>query len=298
MTSSATSNLWKKFTTKLNKKSPSQRDGTAVILGRDEHCVSRKYISDGALKVMSRLNSANYQAYLVGGGVRDLLLGGEPKDFDIATDATPEQVKALFRNSRIIGRRFRIVHVRFGREVIEVTTFRGHHDSKSDNGNKSKHSAKSESGMLLRDNVYGSVEDDAIRRDLSINALYYSSKDFSVYDFAGGLKDIEQKLIRIIGDPETRYREDPVRMLRVVRFAAKLDFDIERNTEEPIPRLASLLTDISPARMFDEVVKLLMSGNGLQTYALLQRYGLFAPLFPGCQALLDQHHPSTEELIQ
>ncbi|WP_374961843.1 polynucleotide adenylyltransferase PcnB [Spongiibacter tropicus] len=290
------SGLWKKLTSKLGRSNQAPHGPT--VIPRDEHCVSRRLISDSALKVIHRLNQADHEAYLVGGGVRDLLLGGEPKDFDVATDATPEEVRALFRNSRIIGRRFRIVHVRFGREVIEVTTFRGNHDAPQTNSKaKAKHSARNESGMLLRDNVYGSMDEDALRRDLSINALYYSSRDFAVYDFVGGLDDLNNRLVRIIGDPETRYREDPVRMLRVVRFAAKLDFDIEANTEAPLSKLAPLLEDIAAARMFDEVLKLFMNGRALQTYALMQRYGLFAPLFPATQRLLDTQSPATTELI-
>ncbi|MEX1663860.1 polynucleotide adenylyltransferase PcnB [Zhongshania arctica] len=301
MTSSSVTGLWKKLSNKFSK--PTQyAPPSATIIPRDEHCVSRKHINDAAIKVIRRLNEEGFDAYLVGGGVRDLLLGGQPKDFDIATNATPEQVRGAFRNSRIIGRRFRIVHVRFGSEIIEVTTFRGGHDapstSASNNVQRNKHSARTESGMLTRDNVYGSVNEDAARRDLTINALYYSSRDFCVYDYVGGMRDLEQKLIRIIGDPETRYREDPVRMLRVVRFAAKLNFDIEQHTEEPLKRLAPLLTDISAARMFDEVIKLLMSGQGLQTYALMQRYGLFSPLFPSTQKMLNQHEPAAETIIQ
>jgi len=297
MTSSSVTGLWKKLSGRFSK--PTQYAPSSVtIIPRDEHCVSRKNISDAAIKVIRRLNEEGFEAYLVGGGVRDLLLGGQPKDFDIATNATPEQVRGAFRNSRIIGRRFRIVHVRFGSEMIEVTTFRGGHDAPSTSVQRSKHSARTESGMLTRDNVYGSIDEDAARRDLSINALYYSSRDFCVYDYVGGMRDLEQRLIRIIGDPETRYREDPVRMLRVVRFAAKLNFDIEQHTEEPLKRLAPLLTDISAARMFDEVIKLLMSGQGIQTYALMQRYGLFSPLFPATQKMLNQHEPATEAIIQ
>jgi poly(A) polymerase len=206
---------------------------------------------------MYRLNQGGYQAYLVGGGVRDILLGQQPKDFDIATDATPEQVKSLFRNSRIIGRRFRIVHVTFGREIIEVTTFRGSHDNASQGKKNNNISKQAESGMLLRDNVYGSIEEDAIRRDFSINALYYSTDGFTLHDYTNGLHDIEQRSIRIIGDAQTRYREDPVRMLRAARFAAKLSFDIEPSTAEPIEALAPLLRDIPSARLFDEVLKLL-----------------------------------------
>ncbi|GAB3368708.1 polynucleotide adenylyltransferase PcnB [Spongiibacter taiwanensis] len=294
MTSSSVAGLWKKLTDKLPKSSKRSAVRNHIVVPRDEHIISRRIISDNALKVMNRLNQANFDAFLVGGGVRDILLGGQPKDFDIATDATPEQVRDLFRNSRIIGRRFKIVHVRFGREVIEVTTFRGNHTEK-----ESKHqSARSESGMLLRDNIYGSVTEDAERRDLTINALYYTTRDFSVHDYVGGLQDLNDRLIRVIGDPATRYREDPVRMLRVIRFAAKLDFDIEAETEAPIPELAPLLKDIAPARLFDEVLKLLMSGNGLQTYALLQRYHLFAPMFPATQAMLNKQVHGAEALIQ
>jgi poly(A) polymerase len=297
MTSSSVTGLWKKLTGKFSKPNQGAAHSVAII-PRDDHCVSRKYISEAALKVIRRLNEEGYEAYLVGGGVRDLLLKGQPKDFDVATDATPEQIRSTFRNSRIIGRRFRIVHVRFGREMIEVTTFRGSHDAPGGNSARNKNSARTESGMLTRDNVYGSIEEDAVRRDLTINALYYSSRDFCVYDFVGGLQDLQNRLIRIIGDPETRYREDPVRMLRVVRFAAKLNFDIERNSEEPLKRLAPLLNDIAAARMFDEVIKLLMSGQGLQTYALMQRYGLFAPLFPATQKMLTQSEPAAEAIIQ
>ncbi len=251
------------------------------VIPRDQHCISRKNISDSALKVMSRLRNKGYQGYLVGGAVRDLLLGGHPKDFDVATDATPEEVHALFRNSRIIGRRFRIVHVRFGREIIEVTTFRGHHE----NGGDSNHSAdnqarQSASGRLLRDNVYGTLEEDAVRRDLTVNALYYDAGSFEVFDHVHGLKDLEKRLICIIGDPEQRYREDPVRMLRVLRFAAKLDFRIERHTATAINRCASLLADIPPARLFDEFLKLFLAGRAASTLEQLLDYHLLHYLFP------------------
>ncbi|MFA7554451.1 MAG: polynucleotide adenylyltransferase PcnB [Spongiibacteraceae bacterium] len=260
------------------------------IIPRDHHNISRKHISDAALKVMSILQQAGYAGFLVGGGVRDLLLGQRPKDFDVATDATPEQVNKLFRNARIIGRRFKIVHVRFGREVIEVTTFRGSHDTpeESKKGKRplNQQSARSQNGMLLRDNVFGTVEEDAIRRDLTINALYYTTADFSVYDYTSGLKDLHDKVIRIIGDPETRYREDPVRMLRAVRFAAKLGFSIETQSAEPLKRLAPSLKDIPAARMFDEVLKLFMGGHGVATYELMQKHNLFSPLFPQTQPCL------------
>jgi poly(A) polymerase len=252
------------------------------VIPRDKHCISRKNISDSALKVMSRLRNKGYQSYLVGGAVRDLLLGGHPKDFDVATDATPEEVHALFRNSRIIGRRFRIVHVRFGREIIEVTTFRGHHDndSQEQQSNGGNHSRQSASGRLLRDNVYGTLEEDAVRRDLTVNALYYDSGKFEVFDHVHGLKDLESRTICIIGDPEQRYREDPVRMLRALRFAAKLDFSIERETANAISNCASLLADIPAARLFDEFLKLFLAGYAAATLDMLIEHRLLQYLFP------------------
>ncbi|WP_375177727.1 polynucleotide adenylyltransferase PcnB [Marinobacter mobilis] len=262
---------------------------------RDEHNVSRTSISDPAKKVLHRLNKAGFEAYLVGGGVRDILLDGKPKDFDVATSATPEEVHALFRNSRLIGRRFRIVHVLFGREVIEVTTFRGNATDNTDDS-ASDQRKTSEHGLLLRDNVYGSMEEDALRRDFTINALYYCIRDFTVIDFAGGVDDLNNRQLRLIGDPETRYREDPVRMLRAIRFAAKLDFAIEPATEAPIRELAPLLTHIPAARLFDEVLKLFTAGHGEATYDLLQRYDLLAPLFPDTVRALNAGEP--DELIR
>lgn len=247
---------------------------------RDQHNVSRSAISEPAKKVLSRLNNAGYEAYLVGGGVRDILLGGKPKDFDIATNATPEEVHDLFRNSRLIGRRFRIVHVLFGREVIEVTTFRGNAAEAEEDSDEDDDRRTSEHGLLLRDNVYGNQEEDALRRDFTVNALYYCIRDFTVVDFANGIEDLNNRQMRLIGDPETRYREDPVRMLRAVRFAAKLGFDIEPETEAPIRQLAPLLTHIPPARLFEEVLKLFSAGYGEATYNLLSEYNLLAPLFP------------------
>ncbi len=252
------------------------------VIPRDQHCISRKNISDSALKVMSRLRNKGYQAYLVGGAVRDLLLGGHPKDFDVATDATPEAVHALFRNSRIIGRRFRIVHVRFGREIIEVTTFRGHHENgdavdKSSKGNQSRQSS---SGLLLRDNVYGTLEEDAVRRDLTVNALYYDSGKFEVFDHVHGLKDLERRNICVIGDPAVRFTEDPVRMLRVLRFAAKLNFNIDPETAKAIPACAHLLGEIPSARLFDEFLKLFLAGYAAATLEQLLRHDLLQYLFP------------------
>ncbi len=248
-----------------------------TIIPRDRHNISRKDISENALKVLYRLNKAGYEAYLVGGGVRDLLLGKKPKDFDITTNATPEQMRKLFRNCRLVGRRFRLAHVMFGPEIIEVATFRGHHEAEASSNDAAQ---RGQNGMLLRDNIFGSIEDDAQRRDLTINSLYYNVADFTVRDYVGGLNDLRSGVVRMIGDPETRYREDPVRMLRVVRFAAKLDMQIAPETGEPIPRLAALLHDIPPARLFEEALKLLQAGYGYATWLKLRDYQLFQPLFP------------------
>jgi len=231
------------------------------------------------LRVLYRLREAGFGAYLVGGAVRDLLVGGHPKDFDVATDATPEQVKQLFRNCRLIGRRFRLAHVVFGREIIEVATFRANVDDGS--GDR-----ELDNGRLVRDNVYGSIEDDAVRRDFTCNALYYAIEDFSVRDYVGGFEDVQARVMKLIGDPEQRYREDPVRMLRAIRLAAKLDFNIDEGTAEPIPRLAGLLSEAAPARLFEEILKLFLSGNAVASFEGLEHYGLFATLFPESGAAL------------
>ncbi len=262
------------------------------MIPRAEHNISRQDISENALKVLYRLHKSGYQAYLVGGGVRDLLLGKQPKDFDIATNATPEQIKALFRNCRLVGRRFRLAHILFGREIIEVATFRGHHDSEQANTD----SKRSDEGMLLRDNVYGSIEEDAERRDFTVNALYYNIADFSVVDFAGGIGDIAERRLQLIGDPETRYREDPVRMLRAVRFAVKLDFDIAPESLAPIAEYGHLLKDIPAARLFEESLKLLLSGEGKETFKMLAQTQLLYPLFPLLKPLLQQWDEDAPEL--
>lgn len=257
------------------------------IIPRSEHAISRALISESALKVLYRLQKEGHEAYLVGGGVRDLLLGREPKDFDIATSARPEEMKRLFRNCRLIGRRFLLAHVQFGREIIEVATFRAQHDGDDD---------VSESGMLLRDNVYGTLEDDAWRRDFTVNALYYNVGDFSVVDHTGGMDDLKAGILRIIGDPVQRFREDPVRMLRAVRFAAKLGFQIDEETEAALYELGHLLEDVAPARLFDECLKLFLGGYGVQTYELLRHYRLFGYLFPETEMALAQeenHFPHT-----
>lgn len=263
------------------------------VIPRDEHCISRKNISDSALKVMSRLRSQGHQAYLVGGAVRDLLLGGHPKDFDVATDATPEEIHALFRNSRIIGRRFRIVHVRFGREIIEVTTFRGHHDSDEQPASAGS-SRQSDKGLLLRDNVYGTLEEDAVRRDLTVNALYYDAGSFAVLDHVHGMQDLERRSICIIGDPSQRFREDPVRMLRVLRFAAKLQFRIEPQTAKAIPQCAQLLREIPSARLFDEFLKLFLSGYAEATLQQLIEHRLLEYLFPETDHLIRRDQRAAE----
>ncbi|WP_330984886.1 MULTISPECIES: polynucleotide adenylyltransferase PcnB [Enterobacterales] len=265
-----------------------------TVIPREQHAISRKDISENALKVLYRLNKAGYEAYLVGGGVRDLLLGKKPKDFDVTTSATPEQVRKLFRNCRLVGRRFRLAHVMFGPEIIEVATFRGHHDGSPDDRATSQ---RGQNGMLLRDNIFGNIEEDAQRRDFTINSLYYSVADFTVRDYVGGMRDLDDGVIRLIGNPETRYREDPVRMLRAVRFAAKLNMNISQDTAEPIPRLATLINDVPPARLFEESLKLLQAGYGFETYQLLREYSLFQPLFPTITRYFTENGDSPMERI-
>ena len=250
---------------------------------RNAHTISRSQISENALKVLYRLHKSGFKAYLVGGGVRDLLLGLEPKDFDVVTNATPEEIKKLFRNCRIVGRRFRLAHIVFGRDVIEVATFRGHHGDSNE-----KISKANAEGRLLRDNVYGEIDEDAERRDFTVNALYYDISDYSIRSYGGGVKDLEAGVLRMIGDPETRYREDPVRMLRAVRFATKLSMSIDKVTAQPIKQLAPLLKDIPAARMYEEILKLFFAGKALANYELMREYKLFAPLFPQVDALLKE----------
>jgi poly(A) polymerase len=264
-----------------------------VAIPRPEHPISRSSISPNALKVLYRLKDAGYQAFLVGGAVRDLLLGITPKDFDVATNALPEEVRLLFRNCRLIGRRFRLAHVHFGSEIIEVATFRAAAAPEREEAEEetesegeispledSEHRAFDTRGRILRDNIYGTIEEDVWRRDFAANSLYYNIDDLSIWDFADGVSDIKAKRLKLIGDPETRYREDPVRMLRAVRFAAKLEFSIDPETEQPIRLLASLVDGVPPARLFDECLKLFLSGFGAKSFGLLEKYGLFEHLFP------------------
>jgi len=263
---------------------PEAHSDQLIVIPRSQHSISRKSISDAALKVLYRLSNSGHRACLVGGGVRDLLLGVQPKDFDVATDATPEEIRALFKNSRIIGRRFRLVHIRFGRDIIEVATFRAHAED----------SARTEldtHGRILRDNTFGDIAEDANRRDFTINALYYDIHDYSMLDYAGGLQDIEQRQLRLIGDATTRYQEDPVRMLRAIRFAAKLDFSIETSAADAIHECGRLLAVIPPARMFDEVVKLFHSGSARRVFELLREYNLLKYLVPALDEWL-QDEPS------
>lgn len=285
--------LKKLFKTIISSKAADASDTASVeptIISRDNHCISRKQISKSALTVMYDLRKAGYEAYLVGGGVRDLLLGLAPKDFDVATNATPEQVLQHFRRARIVGRRFKIAHVRFGREIIEVTTFRaGHEQLENKKGNNSSKSETNDQGMLLRDNVYGNLRDDALRRDFTINALYYSIDGFTVLDYVNGLDDLQHRLIRIIGDASQRYAEDPVRMLRAIRFKAKFDFELEQQTAAPMRSLGHLLNQVAPPRLFDEAVKIFLNGHGRQAFELLVEYQLFDTLFPVTAPYLHDH---------
>ncbi|HRD65683.1 MAG TPA: polynucleotide adenylyltransferase PcnB [Candidatus Competibacter sp.] len=265
-----------------------------TVIPRPEHNISRANISSNAVKVLYRLREAGFRACLVGGGVRDLLLGREPKDFDVATDARPEQIYKLFRNCRLIGRRFRLAHVQFGQEIIEVATFRGQGEEEEEGDGPSVERAAD--GRILSDNVYGNIEEDAWRRDFTCNALYYDIDNFTVLDYVDGLADLKAGLIRLIGDPVQRYQEDPVRMLRAVRFAAKLGFRFDPATEAPLHRLGHLLEKIPPARLFDEILKLFLGGSAVQTFELLRHYRLFGYLFPATEHCLNrqqQHYPKT-----
>ena len=325
---------------------------TARIIPRAEHSISRSAISPNALRVLYRLREAGYEAFLVGGCVRDLLLGITPKDFDIATSALPEEVKRVFRNCRLIGRRFRLAHVFFGREIVEVATFRaqsapelgaevvepppdldddeviedelddelddveevdesavlaeaGPHQTGFHGGrdlamrDRSRHAGAGddddedrvtdEHGRILRDNAYGTIDDDVWRRDFTANSLYYNIADFSIWDYAGGVDDIKARRLKLIGDPVTRYREDPVRMLRAARFEAKLGFTLDGETGTAIPRLKDLLASVPPARLFDETLKLFLTGHGARSLEVLQARGLLGELLPTVAAYLDKH---------
>lgn len=272
----------KLITRVFGRKSPAN-SGDANVVGVTKHGIRREAISSGSLRTVETLQEHGYKAYVVGGAVRDLLAGLKPKDFDVATNATPEQVRNCFRRSRIIGRRFQIVHVLMGAETIEVTTFRGHHDQHS--GNRAQTDGQ---GRVLRDNVFGSEKDDAMRRDFTVNALYFDPATETIVDYHHGLADLKQKTLRMIGNAPTRYREDPVRMLRAVRLASKLDLTIEPATRQPISELAGLLENVPPSRLFDEMLKLLTSGDAVKCLQRLRAEGLHHGVLPLLDVILDQ----------
>src|SRR5689334_9155750 len=250
-----------------------------VRVPRDKHGLARESLTPAAAKVCAVLREGGFQAYVVGGAVRDLLLGIAPKDFDVATDARPEEIKPLFRRALIIGRRFRLVHVMMGQDTVEVSTFRAADPETSE---------KDEHGRVLRDNVFGTQEEDARRRDFTVNALYYDPATEEVVDFHGGLADLKKRVMRVIGDPETRYREDPVRMLRAVRLGAKLGLTLDAATREPIAEMAPLMERVPPARLFDEMLKLLLSGHASACLRHLREVGLHKGLLPLLDVILDQ----------
>lgn len=281
-----------------------------TVIPRAQHCISRSLLSPNGVKVLYKLKEHGFTAYLVGGGVRDLILGREPKDFDVVTDATPSQLKRLFRNCRLIGRRFRLAHLHFHEEIIEVATFRSGADATPEpeptptpppapepeaevpeGRERRRHHhgpplLKTEDGMVLRDNVFGTPEEDALRRDFTVNALFYSIEDFSIIDYVNGMEDLKAGVIRTIGDPLVRFTEDPVRMIRAVRFAAMLGFNIEEVTLAALKELSPSIAKASPPRLYEEVLKLLLLGAGERTYQMLRQTGLFEPLFPAFDAWL------------
>ena len=296
-------------------KAPRIPTGKRVEVPASEHGIDPDWVDDRARKVVDTLQDAGYEAYIVGGAVRDLILGHRPKDFDVATNATPEQVKALFRRAFIIGRRFRIVHVVYGRgrehEVIEVSTFRAYLDaSAAEQVAGNEKTSKKEladkthvvdaSGRVLRDNVWGPQDQDAARRDFTVNALYYDPNTGIVVDYHGGIKDAKKRVLRMIGDPVTRYREDPVRIIRVVRFAAKLGFELETHTREPVREMAELLANIPQSRLFDEMIKLLQTGHAQASLTELRKQGLDRGVFPILDAVFDEarRHPGREQFVQ
>lgn len=317
---------------KLNSPPASVRASstTARIIPRSEHTISRSGISPNALRVLYRLREGGFQGFLVGGCVRDLLLGIEPKDFDVATDALPEEIRKLFRNCRLIGRRFRLAHVFFGRDIIEVATFRAatapspgqealpDPDAEDDDEESQVEAQDSEvtepsdaevfgdadterlfdkTGRIIYDNVYGTVDEDVWRRDFTANALYYNIADFSLWDYVGGFEDVAARRLKLIGDPDTRYREDPVRMLRAARFEAKLGFELDPATAEPLARLKGRLADVPPARLFDETLKLFLNGGGVRSFEVLRQRGLLAALLPSVDRYLESTQGAAAEKL-
>jgi len=269
----------------FGRRAPAERPLQPTIIARAAHSISRASISPHALKVLYRLKDAGYQAFLVGGGVRDLLLGIVPKDFDVATNALPEEIRRVFRNCRLIGRRFRLAHVHFGDEIIEVATFRAaaapeEVDDEDHREMDEDARAHDDSGRILRDNLYGTIDADVWRRDFTANALYYNIADFSVWDYVGGVEDVRARVLRLIGDPEVRYREDPVRLLRAARFAAKLGFTLHADTRAPMRELAPLLAGVPAARLFDESLKLFLGGHAVASFATLTEFDLLPHFLP------------------
>ncbi|MEN7973527.1 MAG: polynucleotide adenylyltransferase PcnB [Verrucomicrobiota bacterium] len=268
-----------------------------VVLKRPEHNVSRKNISSAAIKVLYRLKDEGYTAYIAGGGVRDLLLDRHPKDFDVATNATPEQIRKMFRNCRLIGRRFRLAHILFRGEIIETATFRAPvPESEETHSDESFRTGKE--GMVMRDNVFGTPEQDALRRDFTINALFYNIADFSIIDYAGGLKDLENKIIRVIGDPDKRFTEDPVRMVRAARFAGTLGFEIEKEAYESICRNKDKLALAAPSRMYEEVQKLFFCGHAKDVFHWLEKTDLLHPMFRDFALWIDEDKARHDWVIQ
>ena len=277
----------KLFTPRAARPILSVRRHAPQRVPQSKHGIDRRLVSRHAIKVCDVLHEHGYQAYIVGGAVRDLIVGAQPKDFDVATDATPEQVQALFRRARIIGRRFRLVHVVFGQEIIETSTFRA---SSSDEQTTDEH------GRILRDNVFGTLEEDAARRDFTLNALYYDPATEIVIDYHNGVADLKKKVISIIGDPAKRYREDPVRMLRGIRFAAKLGFTIAPATLAPIRDMAHLIENVPASRLFDEMLKMLTCGHAMDCLRRLRAEGLHKGLLPLLDVVLDQ--PDGERFVE
>lgn len=271
----------------MRRKTKSATPSSGVVIPRADHPISRNAISANALKVLYRLKDEGYDAFLVGGGVRDILIGRLPKDFDIATNAHPEKIRKCFRNSRIIGRRFRLVHVFFPDEIIEVSTFRAN----------AAESSRPDTKMIKSDNTFGTIEEDAWRRDFTVNALYYNINDFSMVDYTNGMPDIKAKLIRMIGDPTQRYHEDPVRLLRALRFAAKLNFTLEKNTEAALIQLSHLLQHVPASRLFDEILKLFFDGSAWATYQKLLEYNYLCVLFPSISYVMTAHKNKINETL-
>ena len=276
----------RKFISRVLGRKPTALSGGPAIIGAAKHGIRREDISSGSRRTVETLQQHGYKAYVVGGAVRDLLAGIHPKDYDVATNATPEQVRHCFRRSRIIGRRFQIVHVLMGAETIEVTTFRGHHGEQTQHTGSKAHTDAH--GRLLRDNVFGSEKDDAARRDFTVNALYFDPTSETIIDYHHGVADLKQKTLRVIGNPKTRYREDPVRMLRAVRLAAKLGLTIDPEARRPIREMAELIENIPPSRLFDEMLKLLTSGYAVKCIQQLRTEGLHHGLLPLLDVILEQ----------